>query len=64
LSIAKRLYEEDCLEKPNVDALILRTLQIIMEEYTWNPESLVLYFKKRKWEKNSRFDPFFCYPTI
>ena len=48
LSIAKRLYEEDCLEKPNIDALVLRTLQIMMEEYASNPESLVLYFKKRR----------------
>jgi hypothetical protein len=48
LSIAKRLYEEGCLEKPNIDALVLRTLQIMMEEYASNPESLVLYFEKRK----------------
>ncbi|HYT44401.1 MAG TPA: hypothetical protein VEP90_18880, partial [Methylomirabilota bacterium] len=48
LSIAKRLHEEQCLEKPNIEALILRTLKIMVEEYTSNPESLVLYFKKRK----------------
>jgi hypothetical protein len=48
LSIAKRLYEEGCLEKPEIDALVLRTLQIMMEEYASNPESLVLYFEKRK----------------
>ena len=48
LSIAKRLHEEQCLEKPNIEALILRTLMIMMEEYASNPESLVLYFKKRK----------------
>jgi hypothetical protein len=41
LSIAKRLYEEDCLEKPNIEAPILRALQILMEEYTSNPESII-----------------------
>jgi hypothetical protein len=30
---------------------VLRTLQIMTEEYTSNPQSLVLYYKKRKLEE-------------
>jgi hypothetical protein len=48
LSIAERLYEEDCLEKPSIEAVVLRTLQIMTEQYTSDPQSLVLYYKKRK----------------
>ncbi|MGB7952404.1 MAG: hypothetical protein WCF23_00360 [Candidatus Nitrosopolaris sp.] len=51
LSIAKRLYEEDCLEKPSIEAVVLRTLQIMTEEYNSNSQSLVLYYKERKSEE-------------
>ena len=50
LSIAKRLYEEDILEEPTTEALLLQTLRIVNKEYVSDPQSLVKYFKKRKAE--------------
>lgn len=50
LSVAKRLYDEDVLEEPTIAALLLHTLQIMNKEYGSDPQSLVMYFKKRKAE--------------
>ncbi len=46
--VAKALYEQDCLDKPSVEALALRTLRIIIEEHAENPASLISYYKRRK----------------
>ena len=45
---------EDCLEKPSIEAVVFRTLQIMTEEYTSNPQSLILYYKKRKSEEKKQ----------
>jgi hypothetical protein len=50
LSIAKRLYEEGALKEPTIEALLLNTLDIVIKEYSSDPQSLVMYFKKRKSE--------------
>jgi hypothetical protein len=48
--IARRLYEEGVLKEPNIESLVLNTLQIVIKEYSSDPQSLVKYFKKRKSE--------------
>ena len=35
---------------PNIEALLLNTLEIVIKEYSSDPQSLVMYFKKRKSE--------------
>ena len=50
LSIAKRLCEECALKEPTIEALLLNTLEIVIKEYSSDPKSLVMYFKKRKSE--------------
>jgi hypothetical protein len=46
--VAKALYEQDCLDEPSVEALVLGTLRIIIEEYANNPASVISYYKRRK----------------
>ena len=46
--VAKALYEQDCLDEPSVEALVLGTLRIIIEEYASNPASVISYYKRRK----------------
>jgi hypothetical protein len=46
--IAKILHEEGVLEEPSVEALSLRTLEIVVKEYNSNPPGLINYFMKRK----------------
>jgi len=48
LSIAKKLHEEGVLKEPSIEALLLNTLKIVIKEYSSDPQSLVMYFKKRK----------------
>jgi hypothetical protein len=50
LSIAKKLHEEGVLKEPSIEALLLNTLKIVIKEYSSDPQSLVMYFKKRKSE--------------
>jgi len=54
LSIAKRLCKEGVLKEPNIEALLLNTLEIVIKEYSSDPQSLVMYFKKRKSEDMER----------
>jgi len=46
--IAKILYEEGVLEEPSVEALSIRTLEIVVKEYNSSPPGLINYYKKRK----------------
>jgi hypothetical protein len=46
--VAKALYDHDCLDEPSLEALALRTLRIIIEEYAENPGSLISYYKRKK----------------
>ena len=38
LSIAKRLCEEGVLKEPNIEALLLNTLEIVIKEYSSDPQ--------------------------
>jgi hypothetical protein len=44
------LCEEGVLKEPNIEALLLNTLEIVIKEYSSDPQSLVMYLKKRKSE--------------
>jgi hypothetical protein len=46
--VAIALYEQGCLDEPSVEALALRTLRILIEEYAENPASLISYYKRKK----------------
>ena len=50
LSVAKKLHEEGVLKEPSIEVLLLNTLKIAIKEYSSDPQSLVMYFKKRKSE--------------
>jgi hypothetical protein len=47
ISIAKRLSQENGLNAPTIEELMLATLRILIKEYEENPQSVITYFLKR-----------------
>lgn len=45
--LAKTLYDEKVLKEPTIESLILSTIDILEKEYSSNPSSVIMYYKKR-----------------